>query len=144
MGDRTYQQVTIYACPPESEAAVATLLGEYRFTGRHDEPEDSLVLGATYAVEEALLGTLVYDLGPALVKVAPGITFYGWEDPYSEWLGQGYAYTPEAGVWRFDCGGLGEPVFSPAEVEAMLDMDPVARARALGKPWDRAAHEPWE
>jgi Protein of unknown function (DUF3145) len=142
MSDRTNFQVYVYECPEDQREAAAAAI-----TDIYDPDEgstDDLAEGIT--VYEARVGT-ADEVAAKLREAAPGASFYLWEDPCYEWLGDMYAYTPELGIFTAACDSYGEPVFKLSEVVVVVreakGMLPVIQ-RKMGAPWreDWAAHSP--
>lgn len=141
MSDRTTFQVYVYECPEDQrEAAVAAIR---EVAGEWDEgtlPRP----GEGFTFYEVRLGTAM-DTAAKLTEAAPGASFYMWEDPAYEYLGDMYARTPALGSFTAQCDSYGEPVYGCSQVIEMLNRvggDMEALKREMGAPWveDWMAH----
>ena len=144
MGDRTPHQVYLYNCPPDQAQAATEALAQYTWD---EEPAGDGIGDGAYACYEKSCGTSG-EIAAALTAAAPGASFVLWEDPAYDWLGDVHAHTPALGAFTASCDANGQPVYTRAEVIAMMReaasgedvftfMD-----RKMGGPWlaDWAAH----
>ena len=143
MSDRTTFQVYLYECPEDQReaalGAIREVAGEWD-EGAADQP------GEGFTIYEARLGTAM-DTAHRLAEAAPGASFYMWEDPAYEYLGDVYAYTPALGMFTAQCDSYGEPVFTLSQIEqyhnaayGFVVTDTIRKA--MGGPWreDWMAH----
>jgi hypothetical protein len=87
MGDRTFQQATIWQCPEDLARAVAEILGEY--SNDYVDTATVLGIGSAYYMEEGSLGT-AEETARALVELGAAIVAETSEDPKYEYLGEHY------------------------------------------------------
>lgn len=136
MGDRTNASITIYSCPLEQVHTVLGIIdnefGENDY-GDYNGRQGVLDLGGTVGAWEVSCGTT--NSVAVLMKEAPGAAYLTNEDPYADWLGGLYAYTPELGIYSAECDANGIPQFTATNVRAIIQMTPEEQAIALGEPW---------
>jgi len=87
MGDRTYQQATVWQCSEELARAAAEVLAEYR--NADIDTTTTLGIGTVYYMEEGSLGT-AEETAKALVELGAAIVAETWQDPKYEYLGSHY------------------------------------------------------
>ena len=140
MGDRTWGELTVLDLDtekyPDEAAAIIAVIGDAGLEYQWDCPDDvdpftTLQVGHRYADDQVSCG-FVYDHLVDLPEAAPHATFFGYETPKYEWLGDLLIHVPGLGSWWQTCGENGNPVFSIVEVQAIADA-------AAGRPGQRAA-----
>jgi hypothetical protein len=144
VGNRTYFQLTVFACPPAAQAAVLAVLDDHGITvefAGDEPPPGTVALQVTYHEEEAALD-LAEVVGPKLAKL--DVAFHCWTDPAYQDLGQFYAHTPELGPFEGLCSAYGDVLLNADEIAALValapDLPTLERTldAATGGPWSRA------
>lgn len=146
MGSSTQGTVTIYQCPVDQAPHVLGVLNGYGL-GYDWSPGLSgglseLRLGLVYT--DTCMSVGAADEIAAALATLPGVTFNVTEEP-AEWCGDWYRYTPELGMHHASIDGAegGDIVFSPADVEALLDLI-AAHDVTAGRTWlDERTGKPW-
>ncbi|MHB1772081.1 MAG: hypothetical protein ACYCST_10110 [Acidimicrobiales bacterium] len=87
MGDRTYQQATVWQCPEDLARQVAEILGEYR--NNSVDTTTALGIGSVYYIDGGSLGT-AEETAAALVDLGQAIVAETSEDPNHGYLGDHY------------------------------------------------------
>ena len=141
MSDRTNFQVYVYECPEDQHDAAVDAIREVAGEWEEGSADD---LAAGLIMYDARCG-IAGEMAAALAEAVPGASFYLWEDPAYEWLGDVYAYTPALGMFTAECDSNGEPMFRLSDVLATIGTangDAEAVKRAMGGPWreDWSAH----
>lgn len=129
MGDRTYQQATVWQCPEDLARQVAEILGEYR----NDDVDTSVALGigSVYFMEEGSLGT-AEDTATALAELGAAIAAETWQDPKYEYLG--YHYVVLGGeVTSMPCGSDGGDIVLVHELDEILADDGLTTDERLAR-----------
>jgi hypothetical protein len=120
MGDRSSTQITVYNCPTKRRQ-VAELLEEYVGLEYADTVYDPpLAVGVQYVDHESSLGSM-YELAGKLIDLAPRCSFFGWQDPFEQYLGYRVAYCPRWGRFDADCTGYGDVVLGHQAITAITD-----------------------
>jgi hypothetical protein len=156
MGDRTYFQLKVHACPEEQLDALAVALnpvgdGCWLLTTLHgDEDQVERINDASgpfpweLAIDEVSCGWVDEIDTDELVAAAPGAIWELWEDPKYEWLGHWLGYSPATGVISGECDADGVLQVDLAEgrsiLEALPDVDGlIERAAAIAALFPQAA-----
>ena len=129
MGDRTFQQATIWQCPEDLARQVAEILGEY--SNDHVDTTTALGIGSVYYMEEGSLGT-AEETARALVELGTAIVAETSEDPKYEYLGAHYVVL---GGWvtSMPCDSDGEDLVFVRELDQILAEDGLSASKRLAR-----------
>ena len=129
MGDRTYQQATVWQCPADLARQVAEILAEYR--NDDIDTTTALGIGSVYYMEEGSLGT-AEETASALVELGTAIVAETSEDPKYEYLG--YHYVVLGGeVSSMPCGSDGCDLVFVHELDEILADDGLSTDERLAR-----------
>lgn len=143
MGDRTALQLRIADCPVDQAGAILEIIDAHDLSVDIDDRPTVLRIGEIYRIDEILCNTSE-EIANELQVVAPDASWECWEDPKCEWLGDLYRFTPELGLFTVECGGEGEPLFTPVEVRHFMAKAATGGddlARSLGELHEQALTE---
>ncbi|MHB1772067.1 MAG: hypothetical protein ACYCST_10040 [Acidimicrobiales bacterium] len=119
MGDRTYQQATIWQCPEDLARAAAEVLAGYR--NNHVDTSTVLGIDDVYYVEEGPFGT-AEETAAALAALSQAIVAETWEDPKHD--RHGYHHVVLGGEVISASYAAGDPYrFLVPEVDDILSDD---------------------
>lgn len=122
MGDRSPATVTVYDCPEEQATALHKVITAYFEQVEWDAPAppDVLLIGTPYTDHEMNL-SLAGELGPLMIQAAPGSSFCITSDPYCEYPGDEWNYTPLLGPACYPIDGDSNIVWSLNQIEALIE-----------------------
>lgn len=131
MGDRTWGQIVVLELGAEYPDQIQAFLDVIRETGLSYQggdgdvdPFKTLMVGPDcfYGDDQVTCGFVAEHLA-ALAEAAPNATWWGYESPYGDWLGEVLMHTPALGVWRGNCDDNGDPVFHAEKIRDAMDSD---------------------
>ena len=129
MGDRTFQQATIWQCPEDLARAVAEILGEY--SNDYVDTATVLGIGSAYYMEEGSLGT-AEETARALVELGSAIVAETSEDPKYEYLGEHYVVLGGE-ITSMPCDSDGEDLVFVRELDQILADDGLSTDERLAR-----------
>ena len=129
MGDRTFQQATIWQCPEDLARQVAEILGEY--SNDHVDTTTALGIGSVYYMEEGSLGT-AEETASALVELGTAIVAETSEDPKYEYLGDHYVILGGE-ITSMPCDSRGEDLVFVRELDQILAADVLSADERLAR-----------
>ena len=129
MGDRTFQQATIWQCPEDLARAVAEILGEY--SNDYVDTATVLGIGSAYYMEEGSLGT-AEETARALVELGAAIVAETSEDPKYEYLGEHYVVLGGE-ITSMPCDSDGEDLVFARYLDQILADDGLSTDERLAR-----------
>ena len=108
MSDRASLSVTIFACPPEHQQAVAALVADAQ-----------MVEGATHVWEEKVLGCEA-TYAEALTAISPQIAYQVTQDAKYEYDGATVLSVPGMGTYTADVSASGRVILACEEIVAAI------------------------
>ncbi|MHB1772068.1 MAG: hypothetical protein ACYCST_10045 [Acidimicrobiales bacterium] len=129
MGDRTYQQATIWQCPEDLARQVAEILGEY--SNANVDTTTALRIGDAYYMEEGPLGT-AEETARALVELGAAIVAETSEDPKYEYLGDHYVIRGGE-ITSMPCDSDGDDLVFVRELDQILAADGLSASEQLAR-----------
>ena len=129
MGDRTYQQATVWQCPEDLARQVAEILGEY--SNDHVDTTTALGIGSVYYMEEGSLGT-AEETARAIVELEAAIVAETSEDPKYEYLGL-HCVVLGGEVSSMPCDSDGEDLVFAIDLDQILAADGLSASERLAR-----------
>jgi rhamnogalacturonyl hydrolase YesR len=130
MSDRSYAQLTFYRVEPDEVEPIARILGGHGILYDPSEGADLIRTGDEIIDEELVLG----ELAEALTQVArdyPTAVFWGSQDARYEFTGDLLINEPVHGFFHAYTDNSGDVTFRVAEIEELVNADPLITGAAL-------------
>lgn len=126
MGDRTAFQLYLHEVPKGKAKAVAAVFNEYALESDWGEMGTDwgagdvrvAMMNKPTAVDDQLNAGGSEYIAAALSKL--GATFFLWEDPMHEWMGQLYYSHPQLGDFDSECDANGQPLIEAYTINMIL------------------------
>ena len=129
MGDRTYQQATVWQCPEDLARQVAEILGEY--SNVYVDTGTEVGIGSAYHMEKGSLGT-AEETARALVELGTAIVAETSEDPKYEYLGL-HCVVLGGEVSSMPCDSDGEALVFAIDLDQILADDGLSTDERLAR-----------